>query len=196
MAAPSSCTSPVPATRQPPAASPSRACIFCACSNASTATASSASWPRRAKSAQRRPPGAFEHVPGSCGPGASSGARWSAGPAAKPEPRLALIVVGPLAMIDEVEAFALLVGAGTQSHQQLDDVEEDERADARPHQGQADGLGLGDDLGDHVVIGNLAGGIVEHAGATQEGRRQDTRADGADDAADAVHAKHVERIVV
>src|SRR5262245_43476871 len=63
------------------------ACIFCRCSNTATATASSASWSRRAKSAQRRPPGAFEHVPGSCVLGASSGSRWSAGPAAKPEPR-------------------------------------------------------------------------------------------------------------
>ena len=53
-----------------------------------------------------------------------------------------------------------------------------------------------DHLRDHVVVGDLAGRVVEHAGAAEERRGEDAGADRADDAADAVHAEHVERVVI
>ena len=40
-----------------------------------------------------------------------------------------LVVVGAFAMIGDVEAFAFLVFAGTQANQQVDQLEQDQRAD-------------------------------------------------------------------
>ena len=52
------------------------------------------------------------------------------------------------------------------------------------------------DLGDEVVVGDLAGRVVHDAGAAERRIHQDAGPDRADDAADAVHAEHVERVVV
>ena len=43
----------------------------------------------------------------------------------EPRRKAGLIVVGAFAMIDEIEAFALLIGPGSQSHERLDEREED-----------------------------------------------------------------------
>src|SRR6185437_14122723 len=54
------------------------------------------------------------------------------------------VVVGALAVIGDVEAFALLLDRGTQAHDHVDDLVEDRRADARPQQRGQHGLALGD----------------------------------------------------
>ena len=65
-------------------------------------------------------PGVQEHVPG----------KWRARQAARPDgarasPQTASVVVSALAVIDEVEALALLVGAGPQTDERPQDHEDD-----------------------------------------------------------------------
>src|SRR5262249_49603754 len=115
---------------------------------------------------------------------------------AQTSPQKASVVVGPLAVIDEVETLALLIGARAPADQRPDAREDDRRSDPRPDQRQGHGLGLGDHLRGHVVVADLTGCIVEHAGAAEPGCREEPGADGADDAADAMHAEHVERVVI
>ena len=43
----------------------------------------------------------------------------------EPRRKARLVVVCAFAMIDEIEAFALLIGPRSQSHERLDDREED-----------------------------------------------------------------------
>src|SRR5258706_554871 len=83
-----------------------------------------------------------------------------------------------------------------QANDDVDDLVEDRRTDARPHQRGADAPDLGDHLRREVVIRDLAGGVIHDARAAEGRIHQDAGAERADDAADAVDAEHVERVVI
>src|SRR5437667_4676499 len=100
-----------------------------------------------------------------------------------------LHVVGALRVLGDVEAFAFGLDIGTQADDDIDDLVEDRRADARPHQRGADAPALRDHLRSEVVVGDLAGGVVHDAGAAERRVHQDPGAERADNAADAVDAE-------
>src|ERR1700757_1809795 len=104
-------------------------------------------------------------------------------------------VVGALGVLGDVEAFTLGLDIGTQAHDHIDDLVEDRRANARPYQRGGDAPALRGHLRYEVVVGDLAGGVVHDAGSAERRVDQDAGAERADDAADAVNAEHVERIV-
>src|SRR6476660_5806731 len=107
----------------------------------------------------------------------ATGLRWSADPAAN---RVS-VVVSALAMIDEIETLALLIGAGPQTDDHFQHQEDDDGADARPYEREADRLRLRDHLRHHVVVGNLARRVVEHAGPAERRSSEDARAQSAED---------------
>src|SRR5580692_11423972 len=53
-------------------------------------------------------------------------------------------IVGALGVLGDVEAFAFAFDIGTQADDDIDDLVEDRRPDARPHQRGADAPGLRD----------------------------------------------------
>ena len=59
--------------------------------------------------------------------------------------------VSALAMLGEVEAFALLIGGDTQADDQINDLEDDRRANARPDDREQDALELRHDLRAEIV---------------------------------------------
>src|ERR1700753_3601812 len=77
-------------------------------------------------------------LPGMC-PNRSSGRGGR-----RPRPREDLHVVGPFAVIGDVEAFALGFHARTKPDDHVDDLVEDRRTDARPQQRRQHGLALRD----------------------------------------------------
>src|SRR4051794_39555707 len=77
-----------------------------------------------------------------------------------------LVVVGALAVVREVEAFALLVLRDAQADDQIGDLVEHHGADAGPDQGDHHG----DDLGPALA----ADGVLADAVAAERGRRDDT----------------------
>src|SRR6476660_2011920 len=87
----------------------------------------------------------------------------------KTAPRENSHVVSALGVLGDVEAFTLGLDIGAQANDHVDDLVEDRRTDARPHQRGADAPELGDHLRGEVVIGNLRRdrGVVNHAGATE-----------------------------
>src|SRR6266446_5397659 len=105
-------------------------------------------------------------------------------------------IVSALRVLGDVETFALHLNAGAQADDDIDDLVEDRRADARPHQRGADAPGLRSHLTDEIVVRDLADGVVHDPGAAERRVHQDAGAERADDAADAVDAEHVERVVV
>src|SRR5712664_3751959 len=60
-------------------------------------------------------------------------------------------VVSALRVLGDVETFALHLNAGAQADDDIDDLVEDRRADARPHQRGADAPGLRGHLTDEIV---------------------------------------------
>jgi hypothetical protein len=99
-------------------------------------------------------------------------------------------------VLGDVEAFAFGLDIGAQADDHVDDLVEDRRADARYHQRGADAPALRDHLGDQIVVRDLAGGVIHDARAAEGRIHQDAGAERADDAAGAVDAEHVERVVV
>src|SRR4029077_19975307 len=73
--------------------------------------------------------------------------RGGAGYPPQPHLVLRLHVVGALAVIGEVEAFALALNGRTQTDGEVDDLVDDQRTDAGPEQSDAHGPALGDELG-------------------------------------------------
>src|SRR5882724_2337218 len=136
-------------------------------------------------------PSTVRALPGMC-PNRSSGH----GLLGRPRPGRTLHIVGALGVLGDVEAFTFGLDIGTQADDDVDDLVEDRRADARPHQRGADAPALRNHLRSEVVVGDLAGGVVHDAGATERRIHQDAGAERADDAADAVDAEHVERVVI
>src|SRR4029077_2220441 len=55
---------------------------------------------------------------------------------------------------------------------------------------------LASDLIGHVVIAHLVGNIVVYAGAAQVGTDEHPGEDGAQNTADAMHAEHIEAVVI
>src|SRR4051812_37743117 len=100
-------------------------------------------------------------------------------------------IVGALRVLGDVETFAFGLDIGTQADNDVDDLVEDRRADARPHQRGGDAPDLRDHLRAEVVISDLAGDVVHDAGAAERGIHQDAGANRADDSADAMDAEHV-----
>src|SRR5258705_1412544 len=129
-------------------------------------------------------------LPGMC-PNRSSGRD-----PVRSRPRENSHVVGAFGVLGDVEALAFYLNRGTQADDDIDDLVEDRRTDARPYQRRADAPGLRDHLRREVVVGDLAGGVIHDARATEGRIHQDAGAERADDAADAVDAEHVERVVV
>src|SRR5258708_33626032 len=111
-------------------------------------------------------------------------------------PRENLHVVSALRVLGDVEAFTLGLDVDAQADDDIDDLVEDRRTDARPHQRGADAPGLRDHLGSEVVVRDLADGVVHDARAAEGRIHQDAGAERADDAADAVAAEHVGRLVL
>jgi len=72
-------------------------------------------------------------------------------------------------MAREVETFAFLFFRRTQTHDLVDDEEEDGRTDTRPEQGEHNGLDLHDDLRGHIIGAShrREDGIVEEALTTE-----------------------------
>src|SRR5689334_11794336 len=66
--------------------------------------------------------------------------------------RSRLHVVGALAVIAEVEAFALLLHGRTQADGEVHHLVDDERADTGPDERRGYGFALGDDLRPEVVV--------------------------------------------
>ena len=95
-----------------------------------------------------------------------------------------------------VEAFALDVFRHPQPDGQVDQLVGDERDHARPDDRGADAPELRDHLRAHVEVTDLVRHIVVDAGATDRGIGEYPSEDRAEYAADAVHAEHVERVVV
>src|SRR5579862_3144921 len=117
----------------------------------------------------------------------------------KAAPREESHVVGALAVIADVETLAFLFDGGTQANDQIDDLVEDRRADAGPDQRRQHRLALRNHLGDQIVGAGVVAsdvGVVGDADATERGIDQDAGAERTDDAADAMHAEHVERVVI
>ena len=147
-AAPSSCTWQGPDTRLPRAASRWRGRICCACSSGS---GRGRQW-RCRHHKKKRPKLSLRALGARTGEVACSKSgevRWSADRAANLS-----VVVSALAVIDEVEALALLVGAWSQAHQRLHDVKR--MADPTPDHTNVRATVLRDDLRHHVVVANLA----------------------------------------
>src|SRR3954454_22458317 len=119
-------------------------------------------------------------------------------PPKRPRPGGELHVVGALGVLGDVEAFTLALDIGAEANDHIDDLVEDRRTDTRPHQRGADAPDLGDHLRREVVIGNLRRdrGVVDDARTTQRRIDEDAGAEGADNAADAVHAEYIEGVVV
>src|SRR5215216_5366197 len=111
-------------------------------------------------------------------------------------PRENLHVVGALGVLGDVEAFTLGFDVDAQTDDDVDHLVKDRRTDARPHQRGTDAPELRDHLGGEVVFADLARGVVHHAGTAERRIYQDAGAERADDAADAVDAEHVERVVI
>src|SRR6266704_1000285 len=105
-------------------------------------------------------------------------------------------VVSALGVLGDVETLALHLNASPQPDDNIDDLVKDRRADARPHQRGADAPGLRSHLTDEIVVRDLADGVVHDPGAAERRIHQDAGAERADDAADAMDAEHVERVVV
>src|ERR1700710_245688 len=78
-------------------------------------------------------------------------------------PRENLHVVGALGVLGDVETFALHFDIGAQADDDIDDLVEDRRADARPHQRGGDAPALRDHLRHQIVVRDLAGGVVHDA---------------------------------
>src|SRR5258705_1632282 len=135
-------------------------------------------------------PSTVRALPGMC-PNRSSGRDL-----VRSRPQYNLHVVGALGVLGDVETFPLHLNGGAQADDDIDDLVEDRRTDARPHQRGADAPGLRDHLRREVVVGDLAGGVIHDARATEGRIHQDAGAERADDAADAVDAEHVEGVVV
>src|SRR5690606_3709903 len=100
-----------------------------------------------------------------------------------------LLVVGGLAVGREIEALALDFRRHAETDDQVDDLVEDQAADAAPADRDEDAADLRPHLGAH----GHAFGIAD---AAERPGDQDAGADRADDAADAVDAEHVEAVVV
>src|SRR3954451_14573132 len=113
-------------------------------------------------------------------------------------PRENLHVVRALGVLGDVEAFTLYFNGSAQADDDIDDLVQDRRADAGPHQRGANAPGLRGHLRHEVVVRHLwgDGGVVHNAGAAERRVHQNAGAERADDAADAVDAEHVERVVV
>src|SRR5262245_47116020 len=89
-----------------------------------------------------------------------------------PQPYRLLHVVGALAVIVEIEAFALLVYGRPQADRVVDDLVDDQRTDAGPRQGHEHALALGPDLRGEVVVADLADRVVHDAGTAECRRHQ------------------------
>src|SRR5438552_8144436 len=76
-----------------------------------------------------------------------------------------LHVVSALRVLGDVEAFTLGLDIGAQADDDVDDLVEDRRTDAGPHQRGADAPGLGQHLRREVVVCDLRrdGGVVHDA---------------------------------
>src|SRR6201999_3313186 len=85
-------------------------------------------------------------------------------------------VVGAFGVVGEVEALTLTFDIDAQADDDIDDLVENRRADARPHQRGADAPDLGDHLRAELVVGNLAGGVVHDPPPTAPGVDQDAGA--------------------
>src|SRR5262245_7034424 len=99
--------------------------------------------------------------------------------------------VDRFAVLGEIEPFAFHVRGDPESHQHLDDQQQHEGDDAAPQQGRDHAI----DLGDHLarVAVDPADRIL---GAGDELGGEDAGQERAHDAADAVDAEGVERVVV
>src|SRR5262245_22214832 len=87
--------------------------------------------------------------------------------------------VGALAVVGEVETFALLLDRDSQTDQDVHHLVDDEGADAAPDQRQQHALDLGQHLGRELVIGDLADLVVHDAGAAERGVHQNAGEDRA-----------------
>src|SRR3989338_1049961 len=97
-----------------------------------------------------------------------------------------LAVVGGFAVGRDVQTFAFGFFRDAQTHDQVNNLVGDEGHDAGPHDGDDDTFGLDQQLaGDGVVVALDA---AERAGREHAGQQ------GTDDAADAVHTEHVQRV--
>src|ERR1700750_1062170 len=93
-------------------------------------------------------PSTVRALPGMC-PNRSFGRGPSWKGRAPGEP---LHVVGALGVLGDVEAFAFGLAIGAQPNDDVDDLVEDRRANARPHQRGGDAPALRGHLGDQVVV--------------------------------------------
>src|SRR3569623_2534577 len=109
---------------------------------------SGVTWRKRRHQNERVPGLATEasQRTGRCRVSAPTASRWRC-----------LHVVGALAVIGEVETFALALAGRTQTDGEVDHLVEDERSDAGPDQRGQHGLTLSHELSRHVVVGDLAG---------------------------------------
>src|ERR1700712_400692 len=105
-------------------------------------------------------------------------------------------VVSALRVLGDIEAFTFGLDVDAQADDDVDHLVEDRRTDARPHQRGADAPGLRDHLGSEVVVRDLADRVGHDARAAEGRIHQDAGAERADDAADAVDAEHIERVVI
>src|SRR5260221_6124947 len=135
-------------------------------------------------------PSTVRALPGMC-PNRSCGCEpWGIAP------RENLHVVSALRVLGDIEAFTLGLDVDAQADDDVDHLVEDRRTDARPHQRGGNAPALRDHLSSEVVVRDLAGGVVHDARAAEGRIHQDAGAERADDAADAVDAEHVERVVI
>src|SRR4030065_2242484 len=99
-------------------------------------------------------------------------------------------------MFGDIQTFAFGFFRYTQSHDHVDQLEQHETHHTRQEHHRAHAPRLAHQLRGHVEVTDLAGGVVEHPAAAKLGIDHDSGADRGDDAADRVHAEHVQRIVV
>src|SRR6185436_17431474 len=107
-----------------------------------------------------------------------------------------LQAVAALAVLDGVQAFGLVLFRGTQADDQVDDLVTDERDRARPEQGHADSPQLRLHLGKRTRVAPRPGDVVVDAGPAELGVVEHAGEDRTEDAADAVDAEDVERVIV